>query len=63
MLAGMVHSPSQVLSKPATACPQGGHACRYVYGRGALDVKVTVLALLEAVAHLLREGCALSTQI
>lgn len=35
-----------------------GPCRRYIWGRGALDVKVTVLQQLEAVAALLRQGYA-----
>ena len=43
------------LSKLITHCtPQ----CRFVWGRGAQDVKVTVTQLLEAATLLLEEGCA-----
>lgn len=32
--------------------------CRYIWGRGAQDVKITVFALLEAVTNLLDQGWA-----
>ena len=32
--------------------------CRFVWGRGAIDVKFGVTALLEAVSQLLARGCA-----
>ena len=30
--------------------------CRFIWGRGAQDVKITVFAMLEAVTALLEQG-------
>ena len=30
--------------------------CSYIYGRGAMDLKFMVIALLEAVTELLKSG-------
>lgn len=35
--------------------------CRYIWGRGAQDVKITVFALLEAVTNLLDQGWGLTS--
>ena len=49
-----------VLATDQTQPAQPRRHCRYVWGRGALDVKVTVVAMLEAVTILLQQGCGLS---
>eukprot|EP00983_Pelagomonas_calceolata_P048878 1141262-Pelagomonas_calceolata.AAC.3 len=49
-------APLQVLTLHALKCVRHATACSYIWGRGALDVKFSVAALLEAASSLLQKG-------
>lgn len=55
----MEHSQASMAADTALLLTHNNAFCRYVWGRGALDVKVTAVAMLEAVTILLQQGCAL----